>query len=149
MSERLRELEREESESTRSRPETRTESRSGLRARLSPGRVFSPRAFLLALVAATVGILLAGALPIPLSGLLGVFAAAFLLGLLGQRGYLETAAAGAGAAGVTVLLDFFVVSLLGGFGVPLALFGAGGGALAGLVGYYFGKDLRDGLTREL
>ncbi|WP_435197085.1 hypothetical protein [Natronomonas sp. EA1] len=146
MSERLRELEREESTAPAEPQQT---SRSGLRARLSPGRVFSPKAFLVALALSTVGIFLAGSLPIPLSGLLGVFAAAFLLGLLGQRGYLETAAAGAGAAGVTVLLDFFVVSLLGGFGVPLALFGAGGGALAALLGYYFGTDLRAGLTREL
>jgi Na+/citrate or Na+/malate symporter len=34
-------------------------------------------------------------------------------------------------------------------GVPVAATAAGAGAFAAVVGHYFGRDLRDGLTREL
>lgn len=117
------------------------------------GRVFSPRFLLVALVVLGVGVMLGRILvPIPggVGGVAGVFAGAFLLGLRGgRRRYLEIGAAGAGIAGVTALLEFFVLSVLAGIGLPLVAIGTGVGALAGILGLYFGRDLRDGLTRSL
>lgn len=113
-------------------------------------RVFSPRKFLLSLAVCGAGFLAAGAI-IPLGslvGLVGVFAGAFGFGLL-RRGYVETTLAGASVAGIGTLLDYLVISVLGGVGVPVAILGVGAGATAGLVGHYFGRDLRDGLTREI
>lgn len=123
---------------------------AGLRARA--GRVFSPRGFLLALVALAVGLGLASVVVpsfVPLGGLLGVVAASFGLGLLGRRRYAEVGLAGAAVAGVALLADYLVFSLLGGAGVPLAAFGAASGVLAALAGHYLGRDLRAGLTRDL
>lgn len=113
-------------------------------------RVFSPRTFLLALAATGGGLLLVGSLlPLgTLGGVAGVLAGAFLFGLL-RRGYVETTVAGGVAAGVGTLLDVLVVSVLGGVGVPVAVLGVGAGAAAGLIGHYFGRDLRAGLTRDL
>lgn len=124
----------------------------GIRGRLHRRavRVFSPRTFLLSLAACGAGFLVAGTL-LPLgsvAGLVGVLAGAFSFGLL-RRGYVETTLAGASVAGVGTLLDYLVISVLGGVGVPVAVLGVGAGATAGLVGHYFGRDLRDGLTREV
>jgi len=125
------------------------ESRSR-RARLHAraGRVFSLRRFLAALAVAAVGLLLAGLVVpgfVPLGGLLGVFAAAFALGLAGWRRYVEFGFAGAAVAAVALLLDYVALSVLG----AVTAFGAGSGALVALLGHYFGRDLRDGLTRDL
>ena len=122
-------------------------SRMGDRAR----RLFSPRAFLLALVLAVGGLLAANAVvPLPGAGLLGVFGATFLFGLaVEDRRYAETATAGGIAVGASVLLDLAVVAFLGGFGPSLALLAGAVGAAVAAVGTYFGRDLRDGLTRDL
>jgi hypothetical protein len=82
-------------------------------------------------------------------GLLGIFAAGFLLGTLGRRGYLELLVAGAATAGVGLLLDQFVLSIVADLALPLAAVGATAGALAAVLGHYFGRDLRDGVTRSL
>ncbi|MFB6105335.1 MAG: hypothetical protein ABEJ70_00030 [Halobacteriaceae archaeon] len=128
-----------------------TGATGGVRGRVR--RLFSPRAFLLALVACGVGVVVGSALPIPLLGglgaLLGVFAAGFVLGLGRQPRYAEVAVAGALAAGAALLTDFLVLSLVGGFGGQLALVGAGAGLVVGVLGHYFGRDLRSGLTRDL
>lgn len=132
--------------------ETETES-GGLRDRLSTraGRLFSPRLFLLALLLTVGGLFAANTLvPLPGAGLLGVFAATFLFGLaVDERRYAETALAGGIAAGSSTLLDFAVVAFLGGFGVSIAALAGALGAAAGGLGAYFGRDLRDGLTRDL
>lgn len=130
---------------------TRTGGRlAGLRRRV--GGVFSPRGFLLALVL-TLGAFLAASAVVPfvggLAGLLGVFAVGFFLGVLGRRGYLELFVAGAATAGVGLLLDQLVLSVVGGFALPLTAVGATAGAVVAVVGHYFGRDLRDGLTRSL
>ena len=116
-------------------------------------RVFSPKFFLLALLAFG-AVYVAGNAVVPfvpvVGGLAGIAAAAFVLGLVAStRRYLETATAGAVAAGLGTLLGNLLLSVVGNVGTTIALAGAGGGVLAALVGYYFGRDLRDGLTREI
>ena len=134
--------------------ETRTETdTNGLRSRLSDraGALFSPRLFVLALLLAVGGLFAAGTLvPLPGAGLLGVLAGTFLFGLgVEGRRYAESALAGGVAAAASALSDFAVLALLGGFGLPLVgVSGVFGGAL-GVLGAYFGRDLRDGLTRDL
>lgn len=121
------------------------------RARERLGRVFSPRAFLGALLLAVVGVV-AGTVVVPLpgGGLLGLFLAAFLFGLAAEpRRYLESALAGGVTFGAAALLQYAVIAALGGLGLPLAAVSGGLGAVVGAVGHYFGRDLRDGLTREL
>jgi hypothetical protein len=139
---------------------------TGLRGRLHG--LFSLRTFLLAVVLSTAGVLVGGVaggvLPIPLLGtagrLLGLFVAAFVLGLVvADRRYVEAGLAGAVTAAVSFLLaalgaaftGFFPVAadMLSRYGPTVAGVGAGTGLLVALVGYYFGRDLRNGLTREI
>ncbi|WP_299232714.1 hypothetical protein [Natronomonas sp.] len=142
---------REESEAAATSVES--EGASGLRGRLSTraGRLFSPRLFAVALLASSGGLLAADAfVPLPGAGLLGVFLAAFAFGLVvDERRYAETALAGGIAAAASTFLDFAVVAFLGGFGISLALAAGGLGGIVGVVGTYFGRDLRDGLTRDV
>ncbi|WP_254840614.1 hypothetical protein [Natronomonas marina] len=121
--------------------------RVGTRAK----RVFSPRAFLAALLLSVGGLVAANAVvPLPGAGLVGVFAATFLFGLVAERRrYLETAVAGGVSFGASTLVGYAVVAALGGFGVPLAAVAGGVGCAVGALGHYFGRDLRDGLTREV
>lgn len=113
--------------------------------------LFSPRAFLYLFVVTFVASLLAG-LVLPLggaAGLLGIAAAAFGAGLVGdRRRYLELALAGGFTAGLGALLNNLVLTAFG-LGVPLIVVGVGAGTLAGVAGHYFGRDLRDGLTRDI
>lgn len=112
--------------------------------------MFSPRTFLIALLACGGGFLVAGALlPVgTLAGVAGVATGAFVLGLL-RRAYVETTLSGGAVAGVGALLDYLVLSVFGGVGLPVTVVGAGAGALAALVGHYLGRDLRAGLARPL
>lgn len=132
---------------------TRRSRTGGVRSRLARAstRVFSLRAFLAALGLSLVGALVGGAIPLVggLGGIAGVFVAGFVLGVLaGERRYLESVIAGAVVAGIGTFLDFLVVSVVG-IGVPIVAIGAGSGAIAAVVGHYFGRDLRAGLAREL
>lgn len=131
---------------------TNTES-DGLRSRASTraGELFSPRSFLMALLLSVGGLFAASTfVPLPGAGLLGVFLATFLFGLVvKERRYAETALAGGIAAASSTLLDFAVVAFLGGFGVSLAVLAGVLGAVVGGLGTYFGRDLRDGLTRDI
>jgi hypothetical protein len=127
--------------------------RGGLRGRAAEraGRLFSPRSFLAALLLTAGGVFAAGTvIPLPGAGLLGIFAATFLLGLVAsERRYAEAVLAGGLAAAASTLLDFAVVAFLGGVGISIAALAGGLGAIVGAAGMYFGRDLRDGLTREL
>ncbi|PSQ09275.1 hypothetical protein BRC93_13145 [Halobacteriales archaeon QS_5_70_15] len=128
---------------------------AGLRHRA--GGVFSIRRFAVSVVLTLGGFLLVGAVPflgsVPvlgsLAGLLGVFTVGFLLGAVGRGGYTELLVAGAATAGIGLLLDQLVISFLGGFALPVAAVGATAGAVAAVLGHYFGRDLRDGFTRSL
>lgn len=122
--------------------------RVGERLRPDFPRVFSPRGFLIAL-ALVVGGWLAGGFALgSLGGLLGAAAAGFTLGIVGRRRYSELALAGGVAAGVSATFNHLVLAVLTGFAAP-AVLGAGSGALAAVVGHYLGRDLLDGLTRDL
>lgn len=124
-----------------------------LRARLGrrAGRIFSPRVFVVAAIAVAVGLVATSALvPLPFAGLLGIFLATFGLGLTERFGrYVESSVAGASVVAASTLADYFVVSMLGGFGVPLLAIGALLGGVVGALGTYFGRDLAAGLRREI
>ncbi|MFC7136543.1 hypothetical protein [Halobaculum litoreum] len=87
----------------------------------------------------------------------GLFAAAFALGLArSRRAYLETAVAGALAAGGAFLLGtlsaggvLLGTDFLAENGVAVAGVGVTVGVLLSVAGLYFGRDLRDGLTRDV
>lgn len=121
-------------------------------SRFSLPKLFSPKAFLAVVLVLGAGLLVGGT-AFPFAGVgrfLGLGVAAFLVGLVGsRRRYLETAVAGASVGAVAATLDFVTVALLGGSTRTLVAAGAGAGALACLLGYYFGRDLRDGLTRDV
>lgn len=126
--------------------------RSGLRDRLGARDLFSTRVFVLSLVLVVAGALIGGAIPVfgSLSVLVGVFVAGFVLGLaVSGRHYLELGLAGAAAGGLSFLVRTLVFSVAAGRGTEVTAFGAGAGLLVTLVGYYFGRDLRSGLTREI
>ena len=134
---------------------------SGVKRRVA--RIFSPRAFIFALLAVVAGIaaggFLGGLLPFlgTVGQVAGVFAGTFLFGLIrARRQYLEVATAGAVAAMLLVLSSALSgsflpvgVEVLQEYGLALAGVGAGTGAVAALLGYYFGRDLRDGLTKSV
>lgn len=137
-----------------------TEASSSWRSRLRPSRpwqgrsygldeLFSPRAFFGVLLALTAG-LLAGGTAIPLAGQwVGLAAVAFLLGLVARRRrYLEVSAAGLSVGSVAVLLDYAVIAIAGS-GSAVVIVGATAGLGATLLGYYFGRDLRHGLSRDV
>ncbi len=151
---------REPQDHTSSEANRETESRDGgLRSWLpSPSRPSVPTALTLrglglSTVATVAGFLLAGAVPVVgsllggVAGLLGIGVAGFLLGTLGRGRYLELALAGATTGAVSFFLDRLLLSVVGNFAVPLTLVGGGAGLLAAVLGLYFGRDLRDGLTR--
>jgi hypothetical protein len=139
--------------------------RSGLRDRLpgvdlpSGGSLFSPRRFLLALALTVGGLVVGGAIPLvgAVTRYAGLFAATFLLGLISsRRSYLECGVAGAVAAAGSFLLGTlstgaFVLGfdLLQRYGLTVAGVGVGVGFLVAVVGHYFGRDLRAGLTRNV
>jgi len=146
----LREIENDTGEQ---RP-TEEEDDGGVLSRLASGagRLFSPRAFLFALVTVAVATAVAGTL-IPLGsvgGLAGTALGAFGYGVAAsQSRYVETAAAGGLVLGIGTLADYLVITAVSGVGLALPLAGAAIGLVVALVGHYFGRDLRDGLTRDI
>ncbi len=121
--------------------------------------LFSLKAFVLSAIGIAVGVGIGGAIPIvgTVGSLAGLFVATFLTGLVtSQRRYLETALAGGSIVGLS-----FAVSLLTTGVLPVGmqffrdyglLFGGVGVALGaglGVVGHYFGRDLRNGLTEAV
>ncbi|WP_135828902.1 hypothetical protein [Halorussus halobius] len=144
-------------DSDAARPESTPSDSSSVGQRLGSRAtsLFSPRAFLYALVLLGGGTVAGNAfVPIPfvdsLAGLVGAFVGAFVLGLAVERStVLESAVAGAAALGVGVLLTNLTLSVVGGLGVPMAAVGAGAGLVVGALGAHFGGDLRDGLTQDV
>ncbi|MBV0925143.1 hypothetical protein KTS45_13140 [Halomicroarcula limicola] len=123
----------------------------------SGGSYFSLRALLVAFVAVGGGIAVGSLVPIlPFVALLGVPAGAFVHGLVaGQQRYIESALAGGVCAGLVAVSSFLSQFVLRGvaggdlgMGRLFAVAAAVGLVLA-LVGHYFGRDLRDGLTRDI
>ncbi|TYL40064.1 hypothetical protein CV102_00330 [Natronococcus pandeyae] len=112
-------------------------------------RYFSPKAFLALVLVVGAG-LLAGGLAIPFAGrIVGMFAVAFIVGLVtSKRRYLEMTAAGASVGSVAALANYAVLAVAGSGQAVLAV-GASAGLAACVGGYYFGRDLRDGLFRDV
>lgn len=164
MAERTEQLTRDRDDSEASSGGVRSRIGAGVRARVGRpvrsrfGGLFSVRAFLASLLVLTAGLLAGGtivpAIPLvggllgPLGGLLGLLAGGFAVGLGGGR-TTEAGAAGALVAALSLLLSMSMLSVVLGFGVPVAVVGGGSGLLVAALGTYFGGDLRDGLTKEL
>jgi hypothetical protein len=141
--------------------EADTDDGPGLLSRLRPSvglggtgdltNGLTTRSFVVSLVVTVVFMLgVGGVVPLPGAGLLGVFLGAFLLGLVsGKRRYLFLVLSGGLAAGLNALFGSLTLAFLAGLAAPLAALGAGGGALAAVLGHYFGRDLRAGLTRDM
>ena len=129
--------------------DTETSWRSRLSPSIGPSTFFSVRAYAGLLGALALGYV-AGWFAIPDAGsIIGLFATAFVVGAVtSKRRYTEVAAAGGSVGAVAALFNYFVV-VAGGLGEGLVLVGMTAGLLACLLGYYFGRDLRDGLTSEL
>jgi len=139
-----------------------TDSGSSLRSRLTPsiGRpslgisVPSLRSFLLAALVVVGGMFAGSAVPFigSVTGLVGLFLGAFLLGAAsGTRRYVPVAVAGAAAAVLaTMMQGVLTLTAVESLGLaPTAALGATTGILVAVVGHYVGRDLRDGLTREV
>jgi hypothetical protein len=117
------------------------------------GRFFSLRALVGSFVAVALGMGVGGVIPlIPFTGVLGIALGGFVYGLLSKRGrYIEIALAGGTVAGLAIGLQFLPRALVfeGFDGTRLFAIAAGIGLLLAVVGHYFGRDLRDGLTQDL
>ncbi|RQG98831.1 DUF456 domain-containing protein [Natrarchaeobius oligotrophus] len=122
-----------------------------LRPTRSLGEYFSPKGFLALVLLAGVG-LFAGQTVLPIGGVgrfVGLFAVAFAVGLVtSKRRYLEFSAAGVSTGVATTLLFEFPLAVAGSARALVAM-GAVAGLVAALAGYYFGRDLRDGLVRDV
>lgn len=129
----------------------------GVRARLA--RLFSPRYLLLALVVSVVGLWVGGLVPLigGITRFVGLAVATFCVGVAGaRRAYVEIAVAAAAATVVSVLGGFLTsgflpvaFDFLARHGVAFAVGATALGLVVGVVGYYFGRDLRAGFTRSL
>ena len=128
----------------------------------SAGRLaglFSLKTFLLSAALIGVGVIGGGAIPIvgTLGSLGGLFVATFAVGLVAaERRYLETAVAGGLIVGASFALSLLSTGVLPvgmrffrEYGLAFGGLGVGIGALLAVVGHYFGRDLRDGLTQEI
>ncbi len=123
------------------------------------GDFFSLKAVLFSMVLIAVGVVVGGAVPLvgAIGSLAGVFVATFLVGLVvSQRRYLETAVAGGGVVGASFAASLLTTGALPvgwhffqQYGLAFAGLGVGLGAILAVVGHYFGRDLRDGLTQDL
>lgn len=112
--------------------------------------VFSPSAFAIQFVGALLGVFVLGNLIplVPFAGFVGLFVMAGLMGTLSSESrYVEAAAAGGASGALSLLLGSLGLSVATGGVVPVV--GAAVGAVAALVGFYAGRDLRDGVTRDL
>ncbi|MEZ3165510.1 hypothetical protein ABNG03_15680 [Halorubrum sp. RMP-47] len=142
-------------------PTAGSEADSGDAGRVGvSGRWFSGKAFGLALVVVAVGVFVGSLIPL-IGGTVGtaggVFLAAFLLGLaLSTRRYAETGVAGAAAGATSAVTSVLGVGFLpigidylSQWGLPLVAVGGGVGLALALLGHYFGRDLRTGLSRDV
>lgn len=129
---------------------TETDASGVGRIKRSAGSVFSPTSFVLQLVAALVGAFVLGNLIplIPFAGFLGIFLMAGVMGTLSATPrYVEAAIAGGASGALALFAGAIGLSVVTGGIVPIV--GATVGALAALVGFYAGRDLRDGVTKDL
>lgn len=115
------------------------------------GRVLSTRSLGIALVVTFVFSMLFSLIPLVglLGKLLGIGVAGFVYGLIGSSSrYPEHLLAGGIVGGGSALLGNLLVIGFGSMTGLLAL-GVLGGALTATVGHYFGRDMNQGLTRDI
>jgi len=117
----------------------------------SGGSYFSVRALVVAFVAVGAGMTTGSLIPmIPFTAFAGIPVGTFLHGLLdSERRYAETAIAGGLLSGLAVVSSLLPQLLAGLDGTRLFAIAAVVGAVLAVLGHYFGRDLRDGLTREV
>ena len=115
------------------------------------GSYFSLKALVVAFVSIGAGMTLGNMIPlVPFTAFAGIPLGAFLHGLLDrERRYVETAIAGGVLAGLAVVSSLLPQLVAGLDGTRLFAIAAGIGLVLSLLGHYFGRDLRDGLTRDL
>ena len=133
----------------------------GLLSRLRPSGVPNPlaalpsgRSVLLTFGVVVLSVLLASSVPLlsVVGAPLGIFAGAFALGLAsGTRRYVEFALGGALVSGLGAFQgSLFRVAVLSNVGFAPVFAVAGGlGLVIALLGHYFGRDLRNGLTASV
>lgn len=114
---------------------------------------FSPKAFLGALVGLAI-LAAVGRSIVPvvsgIGGLLGAFAGAFLVGLVSsKRRYAETGAAAALLGAISAVPGFIAFGLGIQSVATIAAIGGAVGLVVALLGVYFGRDLRDGLSKDI
>jgi len=117
----------------------------------SSGSYFSVRALVVAFVAVGGGMTLGSLIPmIPFTAFAGIPLGSFIHGLLDRdRRYAETAIAGSLLAGLAVITSLLPQVLVGLNGTRLFAIAAAVGLVLSVMGHYFGRDLRDGLTRDI
>lgn len=129
--------------------ESETDDIGGVQSRL--GSIATKRSLVTALVLSVVGTVIFSFVPfLSVAGtVLGIGAGGFAYGLGSDaRRYVEMGLAGAVTGGGATLLGNLIVALVAS-GTTLVAFSVLAGALAGVVGHYFGRDLRAGLTADL
>lgn len=113
----------------------------------------SGRSLLLAVVVTIAASALVGMVPLvpgSVATLVGLALGGFLLGVVrSAASYLEMAIAGGAAAALSLVSNLLLFSAAGNAGLAVAGGGVLAGIFAGVIGHYFGRDLRDGLTRSL
>jgi hypothetical protein len=119
----------------------------------SPDELFSTRWFTVSLVATAASLLLGG-MVIPILGQFGayiaLFAVMFVLGLVSSEShYVEVGLAAGLVSGAFALLRNVTFAFASGTTFNLVLFGGGIGLVAGVLGHYFGRDLKAGLGRDV
>jgi hypothetical protein len=130
-------------------PEGDADETGAVRSRL--GAVATKRSLLTALALSVVGAVALSFVPLlSVAGtVLGIAVGGFAYGLGSDaRRYVEMALAGAVTGGGATVLGNLIVALVAS-GTTLVGFGVLAGTVAGVVGHYFGRDLRDGLTADL
>lgn len=144
-------LEREQE----SEPESTTEESPGrltrVKRRVTPS--MTGKSLLLAVVVTFAASALVGMVPLvpgSVATLIGLALGGFLLGVVrSAASYLEMAIAGGAAAALSLVSNLLLFSAAGNAGLAVAGGGILAGIFAGVIGHYFGRDLRDGLTRSL
>ena len=117
------------------------------------------RSLLFVIVVSAVGFVGGGSVPIigTIGQFVGLFLTSFLIGAIGSKGrYAESAIGGGLVTGTLLLLGTltsvftpFAVEFLADYGIAIAGAGVGLGSIIGVVGHYFGRDLRSGLTKDI
>jgi hypothetical protein len=130
--------------------EETTEGGIGSWIRSKLGALGSTQGLVISIVLALGGAMAGGLLPLGIVGnALGIFLGGFVYGVVaGEHHYLEFGLASALIAALIAVFGNLVMTIAGP-GIPIVLVGAGIGLVAGLVGHYFGRDLRAGLVRDI